>query len=1161
MIEDLKDKNIIFVLTYSEAEHWANYYTKKVATECFPASDTQVIILDNGDQQIMREWAKNNNAIYYKSKNNIGTTGGYNFFIKLGHILKAKRIAVMQADVFVHDHLAIKYLFRKRDGDSWEKDDFVYFPNRGKTSWTEDGDSSDVGQFFSVNPTFFLMNNYLCDENYSVTHFESVDLWCRMTRSDNPNPAKTHNLLRLYWEDQDLIDDNTCDVYSYHSFSNTSGEHDRWFDYNWDYYKKKWLKLEMQDIDSAVGRKMFKHGFMLWNNMPWVGKPSDQRFGPMMVHHMPLEPYKNIEIGQVPYPVEFEINAFYNQFIKKQNIQEESINETSNLDNFDTDFDKSVLILGSSGYIGSALTTYLKSFDYTVATVDIKWFGGPTPEYITDYKLLEKEFLKRFSHIILLAGHSSMAMCHENYNDAWDNNVTKFADLLGKLETDQTLIYASSGSVYGRDGLARSEFMTLATAQGEYDLTKQMIEKLAYGAKCRTVGLRLGTVNGFNKFSRSDLMLNAMVINALTNKKIDCHNGINHRSILGIKDCVSAIKTIIDNTRPEKCKLEQHEIFNLASFNGSIRSFAEEAGKILKVQVEHHNEVSNLFSFELDTSKFINKLNFKFKENITTIISDIVDNFDDILWSNRLPDAAIKEEPNPERNKIEVEPKLVPQSAPEKIKSMAVEPKILPIESRYSSPEYRLYYDDEGNILFYSCEKPEGNFIRIDRQSYSEMRYDIKIIDCKGYAKTDVESFMNTRNSHVTEVKQMMPQPESVNNDPQNYKRLTKCLCCGNTKLFEILDLGNQPLANSFHEKDEVLEEFELKLMGCDKCWHTQLSIAVDPDLLFKNYLYTSGTSKTLREYFEWFADSTNVFHKGNILDIACNDGTQLDYFKKNGWNTYGVDPAKNLYDISSSKGHNVTCDYWSMDVSKSLPKFDIILAQNVFAHTVNIEEFLAACKNSMTNSSRLIIQTSQAEMFEGYQFDAIYHEHISYFSVSSMKKLVERSGLYLEKVWKPNIHGYSYLFEIKKTKPRDENLVLEALKKEQFRYTRQFYDKFRENSLKCLSGLTAYIEQNKHKKIVGYGAAAKGMTVLNAGRINLSYIVDDNHLKQGLYCPGSNTPVKNNEVLRQEFQDLIIIPLAWNYFDEIKNRVKFLRPNNKDTYVKYFPTICESGD
>lgn len=383
-------------------------------------------------------------------------------------------------------------------------------------------------------------------------------------------------------------------------------------------------------------------------------------------------------------------------------------------------------------------------------------------------------------------------------------------------------------------------------------------------------------------------------------------------------------------------------------------------------------------------------------------------------------------------------------------------------------------------------------------------------------------------------------------------KKLNLCICCGSEKLFPILDLGHQALANNFHKNTLKEKEYELKLMGCENCWHTQLSLAVDPGLLFKNYLYVSGTSSTLKIYFDQFA---SLYGKDciNVLDIACNDGSQLDSFKKLGCKTYGVDPAENLHNTSIAKGHDVICDFWNMNVAKNLPKMDLIIAQNVFAHTSNLDVFLSACKEVMTSNTRLVIQTSQADMFVNNEFDTIYHEHISFFSTNSMITVLERFGLYLNNVYKTPIHGNSYVFEISTTNYRNNN-VEQLLNMEKVRYDKSFYVGYQQKTLKCLSDLKLYLDSQSTKKI-GYGAAAKGMTVLNAGKIDLSYIIDDNPLKQNLFCPGRNIPVLSSTNFIND-DKLIIIPLAWNFFDEIYEKVKLLRPNRNDIFVKYFPVL-----
>ena len=385
---------------------------------------------------------------------------------------------------------------------------------------------------------------------------------------------------------------------------------------------------------------------------------------------------------------------------------------------------------------------------------------------------------------------------------------------------------------------------------------------------------------------------------------------------------------------------------------------------------------------------------------------------------------------------------------------------------------------------------------------------------------------------------------------------INRCLCCHSTDLFTVLDLGQQPLANSFHTPDHILPKYELQLRACPQCWHTQLSVAVDPKELFCNYLYVSGTSQTGRDHFDWVAEHYSQSRIGLVLDIACNDGSQLDSFSRLGWQCWGVDPAENLWSISSQR-HQVICDFWTVETAKKLSKFDLITAQNVFAHTADVDEFLQACAEVMHDHTILVIQTSQAEMFEHNEFDTIYHEHISFFSTASMQALIQRNGLYLNHVYKTAIHGTSYMFEIGRL-PNITESVQQFLLAEQSRYRRDFYQKYADQAMHCLTQLKQYLAQAKSQglKIVGYGAAAKGMTVINAGQLELDYIVDDNSLKHGLLCPGSDIPVCSPEVLKNESSALVIVPLAWNFYSEIVQRCRTLRPQSLDCFVRYFPEL-----
>lgn len=392
---------------------------------------------------------------------------------------------------------------------------------------------------------------------------------------------------------------------------------------------------------------------------------------------------------------------------------------------------------------------------------------------------------------------------------------------------------------------------------------------------------------------------------------------------------------------------------------------------------------------------------------------------------------------------------------------------------------------------------------------------------------------------------------------------LNTCLACGSKHLKTILDLNEQPLANSFKAAPGDFEEkFPLKLNLCTDCTHLQLSHAVNPDLLFKNYLYVSGTSQTLRDYFDWFAAHTLEYFSekpSTVLDIACNDGSQLNSFKALGLKTFGVDPAENLHKLSSVN-HTVICDYLKHEHVDTLGKVDIINAQNVFAHNSYPLEFLQICKSMMHDKSRLFIQTSQADMVRNNEFDTIYHEHLSFFNASSMDALAKRAGLYLISIEKTPIHGNSYVFVFSSV-PADNSKVQDVLADERKAGLQNLvtYDVYAERCKKVVVELKKTIEQyrNDGYTIAGYGAAAKGNTLLNFADLKLDFVVDDNPLKQGLYTPGTDIPVVSADVLPRILNTKVaFVPLAWNFFTEIRKKIKAGRNNDNDVFIRYFPEV-----
>jgi 2-polyprenyl-3-methyl-5-hydroxy-6-metoxy-1,4-benzoquinol methylase len=388
------------------------------------------------------------------------------------------------------------------------------------------------------------------------------------------------------------------------------------------------------------------------------------------------------------------------------------------------------------------------------------------------------------------------------------------------------------------------------------------------------------------------------------------------------------------------------------------------------------------------------------------------------------------------------------------------------------------------------------------------------------------------------------------------------CLACGSTNLIPSLNLGNQPLANNLKATPTQQEEYPLAVSLCEDCCHLQLTHTVDPKVIYSNYLYVAGTSKTLKEYSDWFAGyviETMDRQTNQVLDIGCNDGTQLDSFKKLGINTFGIDPAENIYPTSSIN-HTVICDYFGPNVVEKVNRnFDAITAQNVFAHNPNPLEFLDTCRELMNDHTLLFIQTSQADMVLNNEFDTIYHEHINFFNANSMNEVAKRANLNLIDVIKTPIHGNSYVFVLSKTQARPHN-VSNIIKNEYKLLDTKTYAVWEEivhqNTWQLRSSIQAYAEQGY--KIIGYGAAAKGNTLLNYIKTPLDLIIDDSPLKQNMHCPGHNTPIKSIDSLKEFSKDdkILFMPLAWNFFTEISQRIKSVRNEPHDLFLKYFPKV-----
>jgi UDP-glucose 4-epimerase len=292
---------------------------------------------------------------------------------------------------------------------------------------------------------------------------------------------------------------------------------------------------------------------------------------------------------------------------------------------------KKILLIGGNGYIGSRVYKHLLNFDYDVTNVDLCWFGKIFDETIElDYKDLTKEEISKYTHIILLAGHSSVSMCLDNLYSCFNNNVLNFINLVDKINKDQILIYSSTCAVYGNNSSLVTEEYPIKEALNFYDFTKINRENIAkLNPNKKLIGLRFGSVNGFSKNFRNENLVNAITTSSLRNKSFTISNGDSMRSVLGMTDACLAIEKIVDSD------FIKNKIYNLTSINDKIINFGLTVQKLSDSELTVNDTFKTDYSFNCSPELFEQDYGFKFKDNIDSIYQDIVDNYDNILFNNK----------------------------------------------------------------------------------------------------------------------------------------------------------------------------------------------------------------------------------------------------------------------------------------------------------------------------------------------------------------------------------------------------------------------------------------------------------------------------------------------------------------------------------------------
>ena len=292
---------------------------------------------------------------------------------------------------------------------------------------------------------------------------------------------------------------------------------------------------------------------------------------------------------------------------------------------------KKILLIGGNGYLGCRIYEYLLNKKYDVTNLDLGWFGIVYPETIQkDYRDLTKEELSKYTHIILLAGHSSVSMCGDELTSCFNNNVFNFTNLLDKIDDNQTLIYSSTLAVYGNNPKLVTEKDPIKKALNVYDYTKIARENIAnFYPNKKLIGLRFGSVSGFSPNFRNENLLNALTLSSINQQPLTISNGDAYRSVLGLNDLCCAIDKIIE------VDIIKNKIYNLTSVSDKIINFGYEVKRLTDSELIVNDSFKTDYSFNCSAELFEKDYNFKFGDTIESIYNDIITNYDSILFNTK----------------------------------------------------------------------------------------------------------------------------------------------------------------------------------------------------------------------------------------------------------------------------------------------------------------------------------------------------------------------------------------------------------------------------------------------------------------------------------------------------------------------------------------------
>jgi nucleoside-diphosphate-sugar epimerase len=828
---------------------------------------------------------------------------------------------------------------------------------------------------------------------------------------------------------------------------------------------------------------------------------------------------------------------------------------------------KKIVITGGLGYLGTELCRLYSgvSWKNRIVVIDNRFFSERVNELrnwnidfiqgsILDKKFIS-EFLKDADVVHHLAGITDVAYLKDNVDPIKDKAISEVAivgtqNILDSIKKDCRLIFPSTHVVFEglkevkkniieTDPLYPELTYSLAKVQNELDIIK----------KCKNyIILRLASVYGYS----TDTTRLSIVPNLFS--KITSQNGIIEMHAKGAQ--LKSLVPLIDVVRCFKFMEETNitnEIFHLSKDSLTIKDIAHICKNInpnVSI-VESNKPVPNL-GYTISNKKLLNT-GFKFVYGIEKSIKEMIEK-----WSNHNINKELEYIRYGEKNFIDQRGKISNYELSEPINLIGY------IESKKDTVRANHFHP----VQEQKCLVIKGQFISVYKDLLdSDSVTQTQVINAGDLVTTKPNVahamiftqdtiFLNLvrgerehENYGITHtIPHVLVDDNIKNNLIKNYK--FDCRCCGEKKLRKVISFGFMPLANNLlSNKKDAFETFPLELNYCPNCSNCQLSYVVDQEKLFSNYLYLSSVSEKFKEHFNTAAiEYINEFNLKKedsfIIDVGCNDGIALIPFKQKGYkNILGIEPASNIAKICSDRGIKTLNSFFDKDiVNKINQNADLILLSNVFAHSDKIDEMTRVAKDLLNKKGVIIIEVQYLiNTLKDLTFDNIYHEHVNYWSLTSLNYFFKKHNLDIFKVKKIDTHGGSLrIYLCNKNQFKIDKKVGEILEEEQKFGINNFsvYQKFAQ-SVNVIKDNVKKNIRNLHKegnKIYGYGAPAKASTAINFFGISefIQKIFEDNPLKHSMYIPGTEIEIIKKENAKNFKIDCMVV-FAWNFFSEIK--------------------------